>query len=77
MVKRLGKKEGSESGDHVPTRSDGGGGGGSSRRTVRREKLPVKEDRKWSLEANDNWPGDRRTLDTPVARHVRKISTWS
>lgn len=22
-------------------------------------------------------PGDRRTLDTPVARHVRKISTWS
>lgn len=30
---------------------------GGSRRTVRREKLPVKEDRKWSLEANDNWPG--------------------
>ena len=27
-----------------------------SSRMVRREKLPMKEDRKWSLEANDNWP---------------------
>lgn len=44
-----------------------------SSRAVRWEKLPVKEDRKWSLETNNNWLGGRRTLDKGVQACVQNF----